>query len=86
MNADACRAVLWWQAQQTINYLVQASKKPYGPFGAKPIGASVFINVSVLSDADALAGTAKPARAPVSIIIDTLMEAAARASFAPKGP
>ena len=39
-----------------------------------------------MSNADALAGIAKPARASVSISIDTPMNAEARAGFAPKRP
>ena len=42
--------------------------------------------MSILLDADALAGIAKPARASVSISIDTPMNAEARAGFAPEGP
>merc|ERR1711905_68178 len=41
----------------------QASKRPYGPFGAKPARASAFISVSILMDTEALAGFAMPARA-----------------------
>ena len=41
---------------------------------------------SILLNVDALAGIAKPARASVSISIDTLMNAEARAAFAPKCP
>ena len=41
---------------------------------------------SILLNVDALAGIAKPARASVSISINTLMNAEARAGFAPKGP
>ena len=39
-----------------------------------------------MSNGDAPAGIAKPARASVSISIDTPMNAEARAGFAPKGP
>ena len=39
-----------------------------------------------LSNADALAGIAKPARALVLISIDTPMNAEALAGFVPKGP
>ena len=59
---------------------------PYEPFRAKLAGASAFISVYILLNADALAGIAKPARASVSISIYTLMNAEARAGFAPKGP
>merc|ERR1712237_159509 len=41
---------------------------------------------SILLNNDALAGIAKPARASLSISIDTPMNAEARAGFAPKGP
>ena len=41
----------------------QASKRPNGPFGAKPARASAFIGVSILMDTEALAGFAMPARA-----------------------
>merc|ERR1711905_24480 len=53
-----------------------------GPFGGPP---SELVR-SILLNVDALAGIAKPARASVSISIDTLMNAEARAGFAPKGP
>ena len=41
---------------------------------------------TILLDTDALAGITKPARASMSVSIDTLMNAEARAGFAPKGP
>ena len=41
---------------------------------------------SILLNVDALVGIAKPARASVSISIDTLMNTEARAGFAPKTP
>ena len=59
---------------------------------AEPLPASRCPQVLVLNtaktrlNADALAGIAKPARASVSISIDTPMNAEARAGFAPKGP
>ena len=59
---------------------------PYGPFGAKPAGASAFIAVSILMDTEALTGITMPARALTFNSIDTLMNAKAFACFAPKGP
>ena len=63
-------------------------KGHYGPFGTKPAGASVFISasISILLNADSLAGIAMPARASVSNSIDILMNAEALAGFVPKGP
>ena len=47
-----------------INVLMSNEcRKLYGPFGTKPVRASVFISVLMLFYADALAGIAKPARA-----------------------
>ena len=46
------------------NLLGTSFQKPArGPFGAKPAVASAFIGVSILMDAEALAGFAMPARA-----------------------
>ena len=69
------------------NLLGTSFQKPArGPFGAKPAVASAFIGVSILMEADALAGIAKPVRASVSISIDTPMNAEALAGFVQKGP
>ena len=46
-------------------YYEQASKRPYGPFGAKPDMLSVFISIVKLLDAEALARFAMPTRASV---------------------
>ena len=46
--------------------------------------ASAIIGVTILLDADTLAGIVKPARASVSISIDTLMSVEAFACFVPK--
>merc|ERR1711905_50734 len=56
-----------------------------GPFGGPPEPPSELVQ-SLLANVDALAGIAKPARASVSISIDTLMNAEARSGFAPKRP
>ena len=66
MNTDTCRTALPAGASVSncINVLVSNEcRKPYGPFGTKPVRASVFISVLMLFYADALAGIAKPARA-----------------------
>ena len=55
-----------------------------GPLGGPPEPPSELVQ-SILLNVDALVGIAKPVRASVSISIDTLMNAEARACFAPKG-
>ena len=55
-----------------------------GPLGGHPEPPSKLLQ-SILLNVDALAGIAKPGRVSVSISIDTLMNAEARAGFAPKG-
>ena len=50
-------------------YYEQASKRPYGPFGAKPDMLSVVISIVKLLDAEALARFAMPTWGSVFIII-----------------
>ena len=50
---DGTRQGLWDDARQGI-----LRRHPPGPFGTKPARASAFIGVSILRDADALAGIA----------------------------
>ena len=63
-----CRLGVFFQHGESLgypanNYWEQASKRPYGPFGAKPALASAIIGVSILMDTEALAGFAMPVKA-----------------------
>ena len=74
--------------------LVIRNKLPKGPIRAfwdkahKGFGIHwrSLNTTGIILNADAIAGITKPARASMSISIDTLMNAEARAGFAPKGP
>ena len=65
--------------------LISSENLRFSASGGPPELPSELVQ-SILLNVDALAGIAKPARASVSISIDTLMNAEARAGFAPKGP